>query len=115
MLEEVAAQTYRTKETRDLDGKFYELLNLDNKAIFYLGKLEYETAGLALLQRARELGFFVGVTRDFLERMAHMTQPTYSHMISNGYISVAGEVNGMEVIIPTEKMLQEKYTLPKQF
>ena len=112
----MAAQIYRTKETRVLDDKFGELLNLDNKVIFYLGKLEYETAGLALLEMAemaRELGFFVGVTRDFLERMAHMTQPTYSHMISYGYISVAGEVNGIEVIIPTEKMLQNKNTLPK--
>ena len=114
-LEEVAARTYRTDETRALDGKFSSLLDLDQKVTFYLGKLEYEDVGLALLRRARELGFFVGVTRDYLERSAHMTGSTYkSMMLSYRYIAVAGNINGVEVIIPTEKMLQNKPTVKKQ-
>src|SRR3989338_4917128 len=101
-LEEVASRTYRTYETRVLDTEFGTLLDLDQRIGFYLGKLEYETASLALLERARELGFFVGVTGDFLERMALMTESTYRSMVSYGYIAIAGNINGIEVIVPTK-------------
>ena len=113
-LEEVTANAYRTEETRALDEQFGDLLNLDRHIVFHLGKLEYENVGLALLNRAREFGFFVGVRKDFLEREAHMLPSIYDSMLASyGYIAVAGNVNGAEVIIPTRKMLQNKNTLPK--
>ncbi len=113
-LEEVAMNAYRTTETRALDEQFGSLLNLDQYVVFHLGKLEYENVGLALLNRAREFGFFVGVRKDFLEREARMMPSIYNSMLSNyGYIAVAGSVNGMEIIIPTEKMFRKKPTLPK--
>mgnify|MGYP001315694776 CR=1 FL=1 len=113
-LEEVATDIYRTEETRALDDEFRELLDLDREVVFGLGKLEYENVGLALLHRAREFGFFVGVRRDFLERESLMTQPTYDSMLSDyGHIAVAGSVNGMDIIVPTEKIFREKRTLPR--
>ncbi len=76
--------------------------------------MEYENVGLALLNRAREFGFFVGVRKDFLERKAHMLPSIYDSMlVFYGYIAVAGNVDGMEIIIPTEKMFRQKTTLPK--
>lgn len=113
-LEEVVTDMYRTTETRALDEQFGDLLNLDRYVAFRLGKLEYDNVGIALLEHAREFGFFVGVRKDLLEREVSMTPSTYNSMLFNyGYIAVAGNVNGMEIIIPTEKMFREKPTLPK--
>jgi hypothetical protein len=82
--------------------------------VFYLGKLEYENVGLALLNRAHEFGFFVGVRKDFLKRDAIMIPSTYDSMLSMGYIAVAGTVNDTKIIVPTQKMLQNKKTLPAE-
>lgn len=112
-LEDVASGFYRTEETRALDEEFGELLDLDRTVMLYLGKLEYENIGQALLMRARDFNFFVGVRKDFLERATIMTPTTYNSMLNYGYIVVAGNVNGIDIIGPTQKLLQQVGTKPK--
>ena len=112
-LEDVAAGFYRTEETRTLDEEFGELLDLDRTVMLYLGKIEYDNIVHAFLMRARDFNFFVGVRKDFLERAVTMTSTTYNSMLNYGYIVVAGNVDGIDIIAPTQKLLQQGYTVPK--
>jgi len=112
-LEEIARDMYRTEETIAFDGKFKEMLNLDSRVVFDLGKLEYENIAYALVRYAREFGFFVGVKKDRLQRESHMTPSTYSSMLDYGYVSVAGTVNNIDIITPTQKLLKQGNVLPK--
>ena len=88
------------------------MLGLEKRISYGLGKLEYENVAVELIRRAREFNFFVGVKKDWLERVVNMVSSTYSSMLSYGYIAVAGTVNDTDVIVPTKKLLELGHTLP---
>jgi hypothetical protein len=111
-LEEITVNGYRNEDTISFDRTYNHLLNLDRKPILYYGKMEFEKVASAILRRSREFGFFVGVSREYLEREAGMSQSTYELMHNtHNYLSHKAGINDVEIIYPTEKMLINKTTM----
>jgi hypothetical protein len=114
-LEEVTGNAYRNESTRQFDRDYSHLLNLGRRPILHYGKLEYENVAHSLLERSREFGFFVGVTKSFLEELGVLSESTYKSMLSDyGYISSIKTRDNIQVIFPTEKLIMNKTTLMKK-
>lgn len=137
-LEEITTGVYRTDETRSLDGQFRSLLDLDQKVLCSLGRMEYERIALQLIMRSRDLGYFVGIATEHLKKLLNMESTTYDQMmaaydslkhlpsaghdlfasyITNmakfGYIKIDGTIKDTQIIIPTARLLEYTHTLPK--
>jgi len=137
-LEKITTGVYRTEETRSLDDRFNNLLDIGKKVWCFLFRMEYERIAMQLIMRSRDWGYFVGITTEHLEKLIDREGITHDEMLAAydrlkflpsaghdlfagyianmaklGYIKIDETIKDTQIIIPTARLLEYTRTSPK--